>query len=71
MRDFPLSKDNQAPNSDVAKLQQYGQDRLHTIFTESVTTTMIDNGEIVLEDVSGTRKIVTKISDVVYKVTVT
>lgn len=70
MRQFPLSAENEKPNTDVAKLREYGQDRLHTIYTETVTATMIDNGEIVLEDVGGVRKLVSKISGVVYKVVI-
>ena len=70
MRQFPLSGENNKPNSDVAKLREYGQDVIHTIFTETVTAEMIDNGNIVLEDVVGVRKIVTKISGTVYKVVI-
>ena len=58
------------PDSFEDYVYKHAQDKQHELQTGEIDTTMISEGEIKLEEVSGVRKIATMINGVVYKVTV-
>lgn len=66
MREFAVSDENAKPNSDVSKIKRYGQDVQHDIIRETITSTMIGEGEIKIEIVATVVKIVTKVDGTVY-----